>query len=104
MSIYDNCPTIYSNKVLCFSTIYIRSISGGAQAEGIFIKHLQSTDAADFHHGGCNQGQAQGNNIQYTLTFITYIELNELIPNSNDESAGGHLLLTLLQLLDATPV
>ena len=54
MSIYDNCPTIYSNKVLCFSTIYISSISGGAQAEGIFIKHLQSTDAADFHHGGCN--------------------------------------------------
>ena len=46
--------TIYINTMLCFSTMYICSSSGGAQEGTFFTNHLQSTDAADFHCSGRN--------------------------------------------------
>ena len=61
--------------------MYVSSIASDAQSWEFFTNHLQSTDSADFHHGGRNQGKGWVNQIQYTLTFIKSIELKEFMPN-----------------------
>ena len=52
--------------------------------KSVTANHLKSTDAAGFTMVVTIRVRAWGNQIQYTLTFIKYIELNELMPNSND--------------------
>ena len=52
--------------------------------KSVIANHLESTDAAGFTMVDIIRVRAWGNHTQYTLDFIKYIELNELMPNSND--------------------
>ena len=52
--------------------------------KSVIANHLESTDAAGFTMVDIIMVRAWGNHIQYTLDFIKYIELKELMPNSND--------------------